>query len=83
MRGGYIGSGAIRLGLALAIMGFPLPAAAQSNPLGASDRDARIDALEADLKRIEAELKALRQGNPPPSASSATALSATTPTGPP
>lgn len=57
----YLNSGAIRVCALLAMMGLTLPVAAQPALQSGSDRDARIDALEADLKRIEAELKALRQ----------------------
>ena len=60
-----IGAGA--LGVAL-----PGSVAAQAPPpVAAADRDARIDALEANLKQIEAELQALRQLNGTPASATA------------
>ena len=72
----------MRVGIALGFTGLALPAAAQSAPPGVSDRDARIDALEADLRRIGAELKALREGEPKRSGGSAETQSSATPTSP-
>lgn len=75
----YRSSGAIRVCVSLGMMGLTLPVAAQSALPRSSDRDARIDALEADLKRIEAELKALREA-PRPQDGATSAQSSTIPT---
>ncbi len=64
--------------LATTLTAFAVPAAA-AEPVTAAERDARIDALQAQLNAIAAELATLRAAAP---AATATA-SATTPAPPP
>ena len=70
----------VRTGLLLGMITLTLPVAAQPTSGAGGDRNARIDALEADLRRIESELKALRGDRPTPPGTSASAATAAVPT---